>query len=353
MNFFDHHIGDYDKNTAHLTACEDGIYHRMIRRYLDKEKPLDADVSRIERVVRARSKEEKQAVHDVLDEFFTLEADGWHNKTCDEKITAYQEGEPEREVKKANEDNRMKRHREERARLFKVVTDAGLHAPWNVGMNELRDLAKRISETPPATAEAPSPVTPPATAPATPATATHYPLPTTHLPLPTTQGVKDSVPDGTGGKPPAPPPVLPPSPPPDVAAPKLKTPAELEKSRLWAWVKTRMVEQGSSADIKAAGILAGKLASKYGNDVFITALREGERTEPGNAHTYVVELCERAAGKRVALAKPGQMSDAEREAANAAETKKAMDLYQARYGAGDADVIDAESRVVTTLAIEA
>jgi hypothetical protein len=113
---------------------------------------------------------------------------------------------------------------------------------------------------------------------------------------------EDSVPDGTGASPPN----LPTD---DQvgkdSAEKHKTPAELEKSRLWAWVKTRMVEQGSSADVKAAGVLAGKLASKYGGDVFIEALRQGEIADPGDVHTYVVALCELAAGKRVPLTKPG------------------------------------------------
>lgn len=175
MNYFEHHIGDYDKNTSHLTACEDGIYSRMIRRYMDKERPLDVDTKEIKRIVRARNREEKSAVDAILKEFFHFENDGWHHKTCDETIAAYQAGEPEREVKKANEDNRLKRHRAERADLFKAITNAGQHAPWNIGMNELRELVKRLPETP---------LPPlPATAPATLATATQTPIPNTHTPV--------------------------------------------------------------------------------------------------------------------------------------------------------------------------
>lgn len=32
MNYYEHHIGDYDQATAHLTACEDGIYGLTARR---------------------------------------------------------------------------------------------------------------------------------------------------------------------------------------------------------------------------------------------------------------------------------------------------------------------------------
>ena len=178
MNYFEHHIGDYDEATAHLTACEDGIYSRLIRKYYATERPLIADIAKLQRLVRANSRAEKQAVVDVLEEFFHLEDDGWHQDRCDEVIAAYLAGEPEREVKKANEDNRLKRHREERARLFKSLTDAGQHAPWNVGMAELRELVKRVTATVPETDAPPLPET----AHATPATATQEPVPNTQTP---------------------------------------------------------------------------------------------------------------------------------------------------------------------------
>jgi uncharacterized protein YdaU (DUF1376 family) len=91
VNYFELHLGDYDKATAHLTACEDGIYGRLLRRYYDTEAPLCADVKALQRFVRARSKDEQQAVQTVLDEFFVLEADGWHHKRCDQEIQRYRE----------------------------------------------------------------------------------------------------------------------------------------------------------------------------------------------------------------------------------------------------------------------
>lgn len=189
MNYFEHHIGDYDEATSHLTACEDGIYCRLIRKYMAKEQPLPDDLPALQRLVRARSREEKNAVAAILTEFFYL-ADGfWHQKTCDEAIEKFRAGEPEREVKKANEDNRLKRHREERAALFRVLTEAGEHAPWNIPMGELRDMVKRVT--------APAPETPlsplPETAPATPATATQAPVPTTHTQTPVVTTVGDST----------------------------------------------------------------------------------------------------------------------------------------------------------------
>jgi uncharacterized protein YdaU (DUF1376 family) len=91
MNYFELHIGDYDKATAHLTACEDGIYGRLMRRYYDTETPLPDDLKAIQRFVRARSRDEKEAVQTILDEFFTLQSDGWHHKRCDEEIARFTE----------------------------------------------------------------------------------------------------------------------------------------------------------------------------------------------------------------------------------------------------------------------
>ena len=91
MNYYEHHIGDYDQATAHLSAVEDGIYSRLIRRYMATEKPLPADVPALQRLVRAHTKDEKKAVQTVLDEFFELREDGYHQHRCDEEIARFQE----------------------------------------------------------------------------------------------------------------------------------------------------------------------------------------------------------------------------------------------------------------------
>ena len=89
MNYYEHHIGDYAQATAHLSFIEDAAYNRLIRKYYAEEKPLPADMKAAQRLVGARTKEERQAVADMLDEFFILESDGWHNKRCDAEIARY------------------------------------------------------------------------------------------------------------------------------------------------------------------------------------------------------------------------------------------------------------------------
>lgn len=89
MNYYEHHIGDYAQATAHLSFIEDAAYSRLIRKYYAEEKPIPADLKAVQRLVGARTKEERQAVSDILDEFFELEDDGWHNKRCDDEIARY------------------------------------------------------------------------------------------------------------------------------------------------------------------------------------------------------------------------------------------------------------------------
>ena len=188
MNYYEHHLRDYDAATAHLSWDQDLAYARLLRWYYRKERPIPADVDEACRQVRAVTKPQRDAVQAVLQEFFELGEDGWHKDTCDEAIAKYQAGEPEREAKKTNEDTRLARHRAERRALFQVINAAGIHRPWNTPIADLRELARRLQDPEPATAKTKTatpepangnnsnaPATQPATGTATPATATHTP----------------------------------------------------------------------------------------------------------------------------------------------------------------------------------
>lgn len=91
MNFYKHHIGDYDADTSHLSWHEDLAYSRLLRLYYRSERPIPTDISQACRLVRAVSKQERQAVNAVLREYFRLHDDGWHNKRCDEELTKWAE----------------------------------------------------------------------------------------------------------------------------------------------------------------------------------------------------------------------------------------------------------------------
>ncbi len=91
MNYYEHHLGDYLRDTAHLSMVEDGAYRRLLDAYYIKELPLPKAVRDVYRLVRAGSKVERDAVSIVLDEFFSEAADGWRHKRCDTEIARYQD----------------------------------------------------------------------------------------------------------------------------------------------------------------------------------------------------------------------------------------------------------------------
>ena len=178
MNYYEHHIGDYDQATAHLTAVEDGIYCRLLRKYYATERALTADIQALQRLVRAREPEERAAVETVLNEFFVLEDDGWHQKRCDEDIARYHERLPKSEEKRANSRERQHRARERRKQLFADLRDYGVTAPFDATTYELEELLSRVTQselneavTHPVTQHVTQPVT-------RDNTATHTPTPT-------------------------------------------------------------------------------------------------------------------------------------------------------------------------------
>ena len=87
MNWYKHHLGDYDSHTAHLSWDEDLAYTRLLRAYYRLELPVpEADPYRL---VRAVTNDQRAAVDAVLKEFFILAGAEWHNKRADQEIAAY------------------------------------------------------------------------------------------------------------------------------------------------------------------------------------------------------------------------------------------------------------------------
>ena len=88
MNYYERHIGDYLKDTAHLTLLEHGVYTRLMDVYYTKEVPLP--VGDVARLIGARAKDERAALDAVLSEFFVL-VDGSHvQERCAREIAKYQ-----------------------------------------------------------------------------------------------------------------------------------------------------------------------------------------------------------------------------------------------------------------------
>jgi uncharacterized protein YdaU (DUF1376 family) len=76
----------YDRKTAHLSLAADGAYRRLLSHYYRTRKPLPANAEILLRVCRVFDDAEKAAVMLVVEEFFTLEDDGYHNRRADEEL---------------------------------------------------------------------------------------------------------------------------------------------------------------------------------------------------------------------------------------------------------------------------
>jgi uncharacterized protein YdaU (DUF1376 family) len=145
VNYYEHHLGDYLRDTAHLTMIEDGAYRRMLDAYYTRERPLPADVKDICRLVRATSKTERIAVETVLGEFFFASESGWRHKRCDEEIDRYLEKQPAAAAKKEGDRERQRRARDRRKVLFDQLREHGQVAPWNATTDELQQLLSRVT----------------------------------------------------------------------------------------------------------------------------------------------------------------------------------------------------------------
>lgn len=145
MNFYKHHLGDYAQATGHLSFVEDAAYSRLLRKYYAEEKPIPGDLKAAQRLVGARTRDEKEAVQTVLEEFFDLDTSTnvWRNKRADEEIAEAQESQDEAEERRKYEADRKRRYRERRSQLFDQLRDLGIVPSFDTAMDELERMLSR------------------------------------------------------------------------------------------------------------------------------------------------------------------------------------------------------------------
>lgn len=86
MNFFKLYIGDYQRDTAHLSVTEHGAYLLMLQHYYATEKPLPTGKA-LHRMLRAQDKAERDAIDAVAKQFWRETSDGLINERADVEIT--------------------------------------------------------------------------------------------------------------------------------------------------------------------------------------------------------------------------------------------------------------------------
>lgn len=76
MNFYKRFIGDYMRDTAHLSLVEHGAYTVLLDTYYATGKPLPVDLPELYRICRAVTALERKAVDKVADTYFPV-SDGF------------------------------------------------------------------------------------------------------------------------------------------------------------------------------------------------------------------------------------------------------------------------------------
>lgn len=119
MHYYQHHIGDFLKDTANLDDHQIATYLRMIWSYYGSERPFDDDCEGIAFAVRS----DEKTVRLILKHYFSLEDGVWRHSRCDREISNYQDkGQKARESANARWKNAkaMRAHSERNANAPKI-----------------------------------------------------------------------------------------------------------------------------------------------------------------------------------------------------------------------------------------
>lgn len=82
MHYYKFNIGDFDKSTRHLSIIERGLFRDILDLYVKDEKPVTDNLKKLERLLCVKSKAEKEALQNILDDFFVLTDDGYYSEYC-------------------------------------------------------------------------------------------------------------------------------------------------------------------------------------------------------------------------------------------------------------------------------
>jgi hypothetical protein len=179
----------------------------------------------------------------------------------------------ERRDKNDHERDRKRQEREERAQHFATLKAVGIHKPWNTNLSDLREAVLNLSA---------GQVSDKA------GTVPDLSRLREGQGEGQGQGDSSSVPIGTDGVPPAPPPAsTPPAP---------KSAEEMAKAELWR-AAVSVLEQGG-CPVSQTRTFMGKLVKDYTFPVVQQAVAAAVTEQPADAREYLKATCQRMAGER-------------------------------------------------------
>lgn len=126
MNYYKHYIGDFQRDTSHLSLTERGAYLALIHHYYATEKPLPNDHGALCRIAGAMSKQERDAVKVAMQFFEPMESGLVHARIEAEIEKAGKRSCTNREIALAREAARKaarEEHEQSTNRATKRATD--------------------------------------------------------------------------------------------------------------------------------------------------------------------------------------------------------------------------------------
>lgn len=98
MHYYQHHIGDFQRDTASLSDSDTMAYLRLIWMYYDTEQPLPADAKKLAFKIGSNP----DSVQMILDTFFVKDEEVYRHKRCDKVLNEiYSKSEQARAAAKA------------------------------------------------------------------------------------------------------------------------------------------------------------------------------------------------------------------------------------------------------------
>jgi uncharacterized protein YdaU (DUF1376 family) len=98
MHYYQHHIGDFQRDTASLSDSDTMAYLRLIWMYYDTEQPLPADAKKLAFKIGSNL----DSVQMILDTFFVKDEEVYRHKRCDKVLNEiYSKSEQARAAAKA------------------------------------------------------------------------------------------------------------------------------------------------------------------------------------------------------------------------------------------------------------
>jgi uncharacterized protein YdaU (DUF1376 family) len=91
LHYYQHNIADYRKDTTHLTLLEHGCYRQLLDQFYLDETPLPLEEDKLFRLFNARTEDEKNAIRNVINDFWVKTEDGYVQGRSKTEIELYKD----------------------------------------------------------------------------------------------------------------------------------------------------------------------------------------------------------------------------------------------------------------------